>query len=147
MKYFYFFAGLLALQLIVSCNETGNKPATPADTAATLIRAHPDTISTQPPAGAITEKMITDSLQKIPFVAETQEYIDSFSRHKHGLAFLMDTAGDKRIRVRAGYNGNAAHFETYYNFTVDPQTFDIKITEPVSGDEMTIEEYQKAQKK
>ncbi len=145
MKYFLFFS--LCATFFCSCNETGEKPDPSKDTAATLIRIHPDTASAPLTAKMITEEMIMDSLHKIPFVAESQSYIDSFSHHKHGLAFLMDTTQDQMIHIRAGYNGNDLHFETYYIFTVDPRTFDIKITEPVSGDEMTIDDYQKAQKK
>jgi hypothetical protein len=56
---------------------------------------------------------------KLPFVEKSNSYIDSFSNHRHGIAFMLDTAGNK-ISVLAGYNG-PEKFETYYNFSINPK--------------------------
>ena len=45
----------------------------------------------------------------------------------------------------AGYNG-AERFETYYNFTVDPKSLEIKVMDPVGGDYISIEEFIKKNK-
>ncbi|MBO9595956.1 MAG: hypothetical protein J7599_23840 [Niabella sp.] len=128
----------------MSCNEPGTKKTDARDTLAGAAIPVPDTAAVVPVTRDATEAEVMDSLRKIPFVAESHRYIDSFSHHKQGIAFLIDTISDKEVNFRAGYNG-ALRFETYYFFTVDPQNFDIKVMEPVSGDQLTIAEYQKAQ--
>jgi hypothetical protein len=47
------------------------------------------------------------------------------------------------ITVKAGYNG-AERFETYYHFSVDPKTLEIKILDIISGDYISLEEYIKS---
>lgn len=142
MRYRVLIAGI-ALAALTACNDGAEGGRTKADTPAALTRIHPDT--TVPARGA-TADQILDSLRRIPFVAKSEHYIDSFSNHQQGLAFLLDTVSEKEVNFRVGYNG-AERFETYYLFVVDPQTFDIKIVEPVSGDVMTIAGYQQAQQK
>ena len=138
------FACLLMLLLATACNEPGIKNNDVKDTLVGAVIPVPDTATAVPVAGDATEAAVMDSLRKIPFVAESHRYIDSFSHHKQGIAFLIDTISDKEVNFRAGYNGEL-RFETYYLFTVNPQNFDIKVMEPVSGDQLTIAEYQKAQ--
>ena len=87
---------------------------------------------------------ITGTLMQLSFVKESNRYIDSINDHKKGIAFLFDTAGHE-ISVMAGYNGSE-RFETYYNFTINPDTFMIKVLDPVSGDFVTVAEYLKRNK-
>ncbi|WP_300599745.1 hypothetical protein [Niabella sp.] len=140
----FFFPCLLAILLATSCNEPGTKKDAGGDSLMTAKTPVPDTIDAVPVIRKVTEAEVLDSLRKVPFVAESHRYIDSFSHHKHGIAFLIDTVSDKEVNFRAGYNGDL-RFETYYFFTVNPQNFTIKVMEPVSGDQLTIAEYQKVQ--
>lgn len=145
MKTGYLFLYSLSLCLLVtSCREAGTGEKAGADTTAGSNSPVPDSLLTTPVKAQATEAAVLDSLRKIPFVAESNRYIDSFSHHKHGMAFLIDTVSDKEVNFRAGYNGDL-RFETYYFFTVNPQNFDIKILEPISGDHLTLAEYQKVQ--
>lgn len=87
---------------------------------------------------------ITDTLMQLSFIQESNHYIDSISDHTKGISFITDTANNE-ISVMAGYNGRE-RFETYYNFTIHPGTFVIKVLDPVSGDVVTVEEYLKRNK-
>ncbi len=87
------------------------------------------------------ENNIEDSLMMLPFIQESNRYIDSLSGHQLGIAFLRDTS-DGMINIRAGYNG-PDRFETYYEFSIDPVTKEIKVLDPVSGDYSTLNEYLK----
>ncbi|MCF3108377.1 hypothetical protein LL912_06280 [Niabella sp. CC-SYL272] len=141
-----FFYGLPVILLVTaSCNGSGpEKESAGIDSMVSRSIPLADTPVAAPPIGHATEAGVIDSLRKIPFVAESHRYIDSFTHHKQGIAFLIDTVSDKEVNFRAGYNGDL-RFETYYFFIVNPQTFGIKIMDPVSGDQLTIAEYQKAQ--
>jgi hypothetical protein len=86
------------------------------------------------------QSRITDTLLTFPFVKESNEYIDSLSGHTKGIAFILDSAGENKILVMAGYNGSD-RFETYYNFTIDRRDLSILITDPLSGETNTIQEY------
>ena len=83
---------------------------------------------------------------KLPFVTKSSNYIDSFSNHKHGIAFMMDEPQENEpdISVQAGYNGGE-RFETYYRFFVNPKTMEIKVYDPVEDKKLTIKEYLKTQ--
>lgn len=84
---------------------------------------------------------IIDTLMKLPFIIKSNAYIDSFSNHQHGIAFMSDTT-DAVISIRAGYNG-AERFETYYDFIIYQKTGEIKIMNPADGDYIPLKEYLK----
>jgi hypothetical protein len=92
------------------------------------------------------ENKITAALMKLPFVTKSSNYIDSFSNHKHGIAFMMDEPQENEpdVSVQAGYNGGE-RFETYYRFFVNPKTMEIKVYDPVEDKKLTIKEYLKTQ--
>ncbi|HQW84967.1 MAG TPA: hypothetical protein PK987_10910 [Ferruginibacter sp.] len=92
------------------------------------------------------ENKITTALLKLPFVIKSNNYIDSFSNHTHGIAFLLDepTADEPDIAVKAGYNGNQ-RFETYYRFFVNPKTLEIKVYDPVADSRLSVKDYLKTQ--
>ncbi|MET0393188.1 MAG: hypothetical protein ABW019_08590 [Chitinophagaceae bacterium] len=90
------------------------------------------------------EAKIADTLRTLSFVKESDRYIDSFSNHTHGIAFMIDSSGEG-ITVTAGYNG-PSRFETYYNFTVNPDNFEIKVLDVPSGDLIAVREYIKKSK-
>ncbi len=96
---------------------------------------------------SILEDKITKALMKLPFVKKTNAYIDSFSNHQHGIAFMLDSLekGEKEIAVRAGYNGDL-RFETYYFFYVNPKTMEIKVLDVINDKKLSVKEYIKSQR-
>jgi hypothetical protein len=84
---------------------------------------------------------------KLPFVIKSSNYIDSFSNHQRGIAFMMDEPQENEtdVSVQAGYNGGE-RFETYYRFFVNPKTMEIKVYDPVEDKKLTIKEYLKTQR-
>ena len=97
-------------------------------------------------ADTALENKITAALLKLPFVIKSNNYIDSFSNHKHGIAFMLDNPApdETDISVQAGYNGDQ-RFETYYRFVVNPKTLEIKVYDPVTDKKLTVKEYLKTQ--
>ena len=83
---------------------------------------------------------------KLPFVIKGDKYLDLFSNHKHGIAFMLDKpeSSETEIPVQAGYNGND-RFETYYRFFVNPKTMEIKLYDVTEDKKFTIKEYLKTQ--
>ncbi|MGG9962536.1 hypothetical protein [Ferruginibacter sp. SUN106] len=90
------------------------------------------------------ENDIIDTLNSLPFVKESSQYIDSITNHKHTIAYIIDTT-DKEYTVTAGYNG-ADRFETYYNFTINKKTREIKVQDVISGDMVTPAAFEKLRK-
>lgn len=144
MKHVFY---LLLLSAVMACNNSQTsepattdtvvqKPAT--DTAAKYIHTFTDTA---------LESKITAALMKLSFIQKSNRYIDSFSNHKHGIAFLMDKAdgNDPDISVQAGYNGDE-RFETYYRLFVNPQTLEIKVYDAAGDKKLTLKEFQKTLK-
>jgi hypothetical protein len=97
-------------------------------------------------ADTALENKITAALMKLSFVIKSNNYIDSFSNHKHSIAFLMDepAANETDIPVQAGYNGND-RFETYYRFFVNPKTLEIKLYDAAEDKKLTVKQYLKTQ--
>jgi hypothetical protein len=95
----------------------------------------------------VLKNKITAALLKLPFVIKSNNYIDSFSNHKHSLVFMLDNpaADETDISVQAGYNGEQ-RFETYYRFFVNPKTLEIKVYDPVADKRLAVKEYLKTQK-
>jgi hypothetical protein len=138
-RYFFF---LLAIFFFADCTNTENKnPVQAADYA-----NKKDSFSRfiYRFADSTLEAKIADTLMQLPFVVKTNNYIDSFSHHKQGISFMPDTS-DKKISVMAGYNG-PERFETYYNFTINPATFEIKVLDQVTGEYVSVAEYIKKNK-
>jgi hypothetical protein len=108
------------------------------DSAANYIHSFTDTT---------LESKITAALLKLPFVVKSNQYIDSFSNHKHSIAFLMDNpeGNETEIPVQAGYNGDE-RFETYYRFYVNPTTMEIKVYDVAADKKLTVKEYIKSQR-
>ncbi|GAB2809821.1 hypothetical protein [Ferruginibacter profundus] len=90
------------------------------------------------------ENDIIDTLNALPFVKESSRYIDSLTNHKHTIAYIIDTT-DNEYTVTAGYNG-ADRFETYYNFTINKKTREIKVQDVISGDMVTPAAFEKLRK-
>ena len=117
-------------------DSASNKVQT--DSSSNFIHSFTDT--------ALKQK-VTDALMKLPFVMKSDYYIDSFSNHQHGIAFMMDEphGNETDVLVKAGYNGGE-RFETYFRFFVNPTTMEIKVYDPVEDKKLTIKEYLKTQR-
>ncbi len=117
-------------------DTVAQKPVT--DSAAKYIHTFTDTA---------LEHTITTALMKLSFIQKSNRYIDSFSNHKHGIAFLLDKPDENEpdISVQAGYNGDE-RFETYYRFFVNPQTLEIKVYDAAEDKKLTLKEFQKTLK-
>lgn len=137
LKYSVFFLSATLL----ACNTNKHSSNDAADTLKKMA-ATPDTPKAITPI--ITENDIMDTLNALPFVKESSKVIDSVSHHKHGMAFIIDTA-DKEYAVKAGYDRDD-RFETFYNFTVNKQTRAIKVLDVVTDEMISPEEFEKRQK-
>lgn len=145
MKPILFLAGVT---LFTACDHASKTDAvvvtdtaagkTQTDSSANYIHTFPDTA---------LENKITTALLKLPFVNKNNAYIDSFSHHRHGIAFMLENPQTKEtdISVQAGYNGDQ-RFETYYRFSVDPKTLEIKVYDPVNNKKLTVQAYINSQK-
>jgi hypothetical protein len=139
--------GLIFLLILLACgcnNDGDTTHTTSGDSPKTSMRQDSSIHIAYNFADTTLRRKITDMLMQLSFVKESDRYIDSISDHKKGISFLTDTASNG-IVVVAGYNGKD-RFETYYNFTIDPDTFTIKVLDPVSGDFVTVAEYIKRNK-
>ena len=93
------------------------------------------------------ENRITAAIMKLSFIKKADAYIDSFSNHAHGMAFMLDSLdkAESEIYVQAGYNGDT-RFETYYHFYVNPKTLEIKVLDVINDKKLTVKEFLKSQK-
>jgi hypothetical protein len=144
MKQFLY---LLVIIFFTACNNAAKTDETvvndstagkvKTDSSAKYIHSFTDTA---------LENKITDALMKLSFVTKSSKYIDSFSNHRHGIAFMMDAPQENEtdVSVQAGYNGGE-RFETYYRFFVNPKTMEIKVYDPIEDKKLTIKEYLKSQ--
>jgi hypothetical protein len=138
---------LFVLISVTACNNNTDKEVSVIKDSV-ITTAHADSTLNYIHAFADTalENKITKALMKLPFVIKSDKYIDSFSNHKHGIAFMMDKgeAGETDVQVQAGYNGNE-RFETYYRFFVNPKTLEIKVYDVAEDKKLSIKEYFKTQ--
>lgn len=125
----------LLMMALLACNTGGKKADADKDSSAITS---PDTTANDQVAA---KDPITDSLMKLPFIIKSNNYIDSVTGHKNGIAFMTDTT-DAVISVRAGYNG-PERFETYYDFIINRETGEIEIMHLVTGDYIPLKEFLK----
>jgi hypothetical protein len=123
------------LLVLISCNGNQDQNAEKGKdtTAQTGYPTIADVMQQEPD--------ITDSLLKLPFIIRSNNYIDSISNHQQGIAFLSDSTATE-IVIRAGYNGEE-RFETYHTFIVDRKTGEIRVSDPVSGEDIPLKDYLK----
>jgi len=142
MKLYFYSVLLISL---VACNTTPEQKEPVVKDSVTEV-AKPDSAMTYIHSFSDTalESKITAKLMKLPFVIKANSYIDSFSEHRHGIAFMVNKPeqGDTDLSVQAGYNGYQ-RFETYFRFYVNPQTLDIKVYDAVKDKRLTVKEYTK----
>lgn len=145
MKRILFFFLLMAT---VGCNNSSKTNETVvSDSAENKIQTDSSSNYVHTFSDTALENKITAALLKLPFVQKSNNYIDSFSNHKHGMAFMLDNpeANETDISVQAGYNGER-RFETYYRFFVNPKTLEIKVYDAVEDKKLTVKEYLKTQR-
>jgi len=138
---------LTLLVFFTACDNTSKTEETVApDSAANKVQTDSSSKYIYTFADTALQDKITEALMKLPFVIKSNKYIDSFSNHQHGIAFMMDEPKENEpdISVQAGYNGGE-RFETYYRFFVNPKTMEIKVYDPVEDKKLTIKEYLKTQ--
>lgn len=143
---------ILLLCLLAACNNNDRtekeKPVTKTDTLAVNNISKIDTASSYYHRfnDSALEDRITKAIMKLPFVKKANAYIDSFSNHQHGIAFMVDSLGSYKneINVQAGYNGET-RFEIYYNFYVNPRTLEIKVLDVVNDKKLSVLEFMKTQ--
>lgn len=145
MRQFFY---LLVIIFFAACNNAANTDEVAViDSSANKVKTDSSSKYLHSFADTALESKITDALMKLPFVLKSNNYIDSFSNHQRGIAFMMDAPQENEtdISVQAGYNGGE-RFETYYRFFVNPKTMDIKVYDPVEDKKLTIKEYLKTQR-
>jgi hypothetical protein len=142
MKYTLVFTMLVFFTACNSAIKTEEKVVT--DTAVNKVQNDSPSKYIHSFTDTTLENKITEALMKLSFVKKSNAYIDSFSNHRHGIAFMMDEPqpNETDINVQAGYNGGE-RFETYYRFLVNPKTMEIKVYDPVEDKTLTLKEYLK----
>jgi hypothetical protein len=103
----------------------------------------PDTqvkMRTMKPALPLAD-ILLDSLNRLPFIITSNRYIDSFSHHRNGMAYIIDST-EKTWMIRAGFNGRE-RFESYYQFYVNPHTKEIKVYDAVNDEQIPLSDYMK----
>lgn len=133
------YSAYFILASILACNTNSHSSNDTTNDTLKKVTATPDTTKTVAPI--ITENDIMDTLNALPFVKESSKIIDSVSHHKHGMAFIIDTA-EKEYAVKAGYDRDD-RFETFYTFTVDKKTRAIKVLDVVTDEMISPEEFEK----
>ncbi len=135
------------LVCFTACNNASKTETPVADSSVAQLKADTSSKYFHTVADTALETRITGELMKLPFIKKSNAYIDSFSNHKHGIAFMMDEPAEngKEVSMRAGYNGGE-RFETYYHFIVDPKTMEIKVYDPIEDKTLTLKEYLKTQR-
>ena len=138
---------LLIVLSVAACNNSSKTDEAAANDSS-IKKTHPDSLSNYIHTFNVTalDNKITALLLKQPVVIKINNYIDSFSNHKHSISFMMDApaANETDIQVQAGYNGDE-RFETYYRFFVDPKTLEIKVYDPLQDKKLTLKAFVNAQ--
>ena len=137
---------LLLSFIFFACNTNspGEKKPLPIDTPITVTHTAPFTEYHQPGYDSALEARITEAIMKLSFIKKADAYIDSFSNHRHGMAFMMDSLekGQTEIYVKAGYNGDE-RFETYYHLYVNPKTLEIHVMDITNDKKLPVKEFLK----
>ena len=139
-------AFLFVLSFIAACNNTstGTKNIVSSDSPVSASTKAVETEYIHHFPDSLLENRITDTLMKLSFIKRSNQYIDSFSNHQHGIAFMMDSLkkGEEMIFVEAGYNGEQ-RFEPYYWFYVDPRTLEIFVYDLPNDKKIALRDYLK----
>ena|SRR5689334_1633587 len=91
------------------------------------------------------ENKIIRKILSIPEVKEKNKFIDSLSKHKHGISVIVLKRPIKATDyywVQAGYN-NEIRFEPYYNFYVYGPEMVIKFFDPMTNEVYSLREWRR----
>lgn len=135
---------IIATLFFAGCNSSSDKTTTQDSTNSNTNDSAHYFVKGQDSA---LESRVENALLALPFIRSSNAYIDSFSNHRHGIAFLVDSV-DKttnEMYVQAGYNGDE-RFETYYSFYVNATTLAIKVYDPVKDTALSVDDFIKSQK-
>jgi len=95
--------------------------------------------------GNIREDKIIDRLYLLPEIKEKNRYIDSFTNHKRGIAFITMSKPNGKSDfywIQAGFNGDV-RFEPYYNFYVYYPKMKIEVLDPSTDKVYSLQEWRK----
>jgi hypothetical protein len=93
----------------------------------------------------IQEDKIIDRLYLLPEIKEKNRYIDSFTNHKHGIAFITMKKPNSKSDyywIQAGYNSDI-RFEPYYNFYVYYPKMKIEVLDPSTDKVYSLKDWRK----
>lgn len=151
MKLFLFLFGWLALSLLSSCNNSKSSEYVPVTTDSSRslldssVMEHTHIVDI--PIDSVFERSLIDTIMTLKEVEEAHHYIDSFSKHKRGVAFTTRRSDvPNEYEVAAGYNGEE-HFETYYLFYIDSVTKRILVLDGPGGEKMTLSQWRKKERR
>ncbi len=133
---------ILVVALVFSCSES-DKPSEKT-VANPLTTADSQSLRKVYEEGK-NKSVWLDSIANIDFVVKSNRYIDSFSNHKHGIAFLLDTTKNGEVNISAGYNGDQ-RFETYYSFILNKAATALQVLDRISGERMSVDAFRKTLK-
>ena len=102
----------------------------------------PDSIDIHANKDAREEKIMGKRL-RIPEIKERNRFIDSLTKHEHGISFRTmerPTSDDDYYWIQAGFD-RQDRFETYYNFYIYLPNLNIKSLDPVSNKVYSLAEW------
>jgi hypothetical protein len=91
------------------------------------------------------EEKIMGKLLRLPEIKERTRFIDSLTKHEHGISFRTmekPNSHDNYYLIQAGFD-RPDRFEIYYNFYIYLPKMNIKILEPVSNKLYSLTEWRK----
>lgn len=128
-----------SILFLCSCSNGESKQTEPAAANTAIKDTNPAVLTAGKEKSR--EDKILDSILTLPFIVAANKNIDSFSQHKTGIAFLIDSS-EKEWMVQAGYNG-PERFETYHRLYVNPATLEIKVYDVVNDVKLSVNDYLK----
>lgn len=138
----------LFLAALVGCMACGggnkqetasDSTVTPADAAAMVLNAAKGTT----PANCSEDQAI-EAVRKLPEVVKQQHYLDSLTKHQHGVNYMTSSKeidGKEYYQIDAGYSGEFRR-ENYWTFYVDKQDCStIRVSDNVEGTIISVDEW------
>lgn len=91
-----------------------------------------------------TEDKVLKAITGLPEYHEAEEHIKALTAGEQSLSFIIYPPDEENNKyyIQLGYN-QESWFETYYHFHVDPETYEVFITDIITGDVVPIETWRK----
>jgi hypothetical protein len=96
-------------------------------------------------SAAAMDDAVVKKVMALPEVQKGDAYIDSFSKHQHGISILIQRRPGNGVDyywLQAGYNGDL-RYEPYFNFYVYPPKLTIKFYDTVTDSVYSLEEWRR----